>query len=506
MSGIFRKIDKIDVKSLFFMSLGLHFIIWAIMPWAINENPPLDVIEAIVWGRELMWGYPKHPPLAIFLTQFAYLLGGKSAFLIYVLSQVAVISTLLIIWKLASEFVDEKRSILAAAILQGIFFFNYTTPEFNPNVLQMPLWAAICLLSYYAIVRGNLKYWIGLGIVCGLAFITKYFAAILFLCLLALLFFTKEGRKYFVTTKPYVAFFCFLLVIYPHVVWIINSDFLTLKYAAGRTENNSGLVGHFILPLRFALSQAWVILFACLIFIFAAKSLPRINIKSKIMSVNFKEFFLLAMGIGPFILLITISLIFGMKIRSMWGMPIWNMLGIIIFFYYEKKLSEDFVIRFKRVWAAVFSLAIFVYAGQNILSPYFGVRTIGNYPGDQLADIVTEKWRKKFGTELEYVGGLVEVVSNVAVHSKDNPEILTNMRPDHNPWIEIEDVYKKGAVVIWDTNKIDRPFPQDWLDSFPGLVVQSGKIVIPDEYEEVEDSEFIWAVIPPSSNLQLARR
>ena len=36
-------------------------------------------------------------------------------------------------------------AFFSVIILEGIFFYNYTTPEFNVNISQLPFWALTVL-------------------------------------------------------------------------------------------------------------------------------------------------------------------------------------------------------------------------------------------------------------------------------------------------------------------------------------------------------------------------
>ena len=43
--------------------LALHALVWTVLPTILYPNLPLDLIEALVYGREWQLGYDKLPPL-----------------------------------------------------------------------------------------------------------------------------------------------------------------------------------------------------------------------------------------------------------------------------------------------------------------------------------------------------------------------------------------------------------------------------------------------------------
>src|SRR3984957_20186589 len=70
--------------------LALHFAIWTALPAILYANLPLDLIEALVYGREWQLGYDKLPPLPWWLVEIAHrLIGADAAY--YALAQAAVI-------------------------------------------------------------------------------------------------------------------------------------------------------------------------------------------------------------------------------------------------------------------------------------------------------------------------------------------------------------------------------------------------------------------------------
>ena len=52
--------------------LAGHALVWTALPALIYYNLPLDVIEAMTYGREWQLGYDKLPPLPWFLAEIAF--------------------------------------------------------------------------------------------------------------------------------------------------------------------------------------------------------------------------------------------------------------------------------------------------------------------------------------------------------------------------------------------------------------------------------------------------
>ena len=128
-----------NINKIFYIFLFFHLSLWTLVPSISNVNLPLDTIEALAWASNLEWGFNKHPPLSAFAVGAFYLIFGSNDWAYYLLSQVFVLITFYFVWKLSNEFFSNKIfSLLSLIILETIVFFNYTTPEFNVYVCQLP--------------------------------------------------------------------------------------------------------------------------------------------------------------------------------------------------------------------------------------------------------------------------------------------------------------------------------------------------------------------------------
>src|SRR6476660_9711043 len=52
--------------------LCLHAVVWTALPTLLYANLPLDLIEALTYGREWQLGYDKLPPLPWWLVEIVH--------------------------------------------------------------------------------------------------------------------------------------------------------------------------------------------------------------------------------------------------------------------------------------------------------------------------------------------------------------------------------------------------------------------------------------------------
>ena len=83
--------NKKKILNLFYIFITAHLFLWTAVPTIVNQNLPLDTIEALAWGSNLDWGFNKHPPLSAFFLEIFYRVFGPQDWAYYLLSQIFVI-------------------------------------------------------------------------------------------------------------------------------------------------------------------------------------------------------------------------------------------------------------------------------------------------------------------------------------------------------------------------------------------------------------------------------
>ena len=255
-------IKKINISSLFTLFLIIHLLLWTLIPSFTNTNLPLDTIEALAWGSNLDWGYFKHPPMSALIIQIFYHIFGNHDWAYYLLSQIFLLISFIFVWKFAKIFFDNKKlyCFLSVIVLESIIFYNFTTPEFNVYVCQLPFRVLTVYYCWKALNSKNLINWILFGFFSSLGFLTHY--SFIFLILGIVIFFIykviKEKKLYFNYFLPLIIF---LAIISPHLFWLFENNFSTIIYAIKRSSvEQQSFIHHLINPLIFLVKQIGILL------------------------------------------------------------------------------------------------------------------------------------------------------------------------------------------------------------------------------------------------------
>ena len=98
-------------QAAFALFLVLHLVVWTALPTILYPNLPLDLIEALTYGREWQLGYDKLPPLPWWMIEAVYRLFGIDA-AYYALAQVAVVAAFAIVWMIALPLVGARGALV----------------------------------------------------------------------------------------------------------------------------------------------------------------------------------------------------------------------------------------------------------------------------------------------------------------------------------------------------------------------------------------------------------
>jgi len=192
MSGLIATIER-RPQAAFAAFLALHVVVWTALPAVLYPNLPLDLIEALTYGREWQLGYDKLPPLPWWLVEVVHqTVGLDTAY--YALAQIAVVSAFAAVWLTARPLVGAVGALVAVLILDGLHYFHFTAAKFNHDVIQLPLWALAGYAFHAALRRGRMVHWLLLGVAIGLSLWAKYFVVVLAVPLALFLLIDRQAR------------------------------------------------------------------------------------------------------------------------------------------------------------------------------------------------------------------------------------------------------------------------------------------------------------------------
>jgi 4-amino-4-deoxy-L-arabinose transferase-like glycosyltransferase len=437
----------------FLAFLALHAVVWTVLPTLFFLNLPLDLIEGLNYGREWQLGYDKLPPLPWWMLAATYRLFGPDLFF-YALSQATVIAAFALIWVMARRLVGPVGALVAVLIIDGLHYFTFTAAKFNHDVVQLPFWALTGYAYWAALRHGRTVHWILLGLGIGMAVWAKYFIVVQAVPLALFALFDRDARKALFTPGPWVAIAVALAVMSPHLVWLVQNDFLPFAYANARAVQFKEPLDYLTKPLKFLLSQLGFLLPSLMIAapylrrdVRAPDSPARSDIEASADAFDRRIVTLLAFG--PVAMIVLLSIQTGRDAVALWGYPLWLFLGLWIVM--KARLLERVTLwRIVFLWGVVFISTAGVFAVDFGLSHRFHEHySAVMYPGNRLGAEMSRRYRAMTGQPVAYVIGEMWEGGNIAHYAPERPRVLIEGRPARAPWIDIGDLRARGAIVIW---------------------------------------------------------
>jgi 4-amino-4-deoxy-L-arabinose transferase-like glycosyltransferase len=216
--------------------LLLACAVWAFAHWIASGNLDAyhDMLEAFAWGQPLVWGTFKHPPMTGWATAlwFSVLPQNDLSFRLLAFTNVWIgLAGVICLGRwLGLRWHGPQAALLLLLSLP------YTTlaAKFNANSQLLSLWpwtAVLFMASWRTPGWRGLAAALGLGVLGAASMLAKYYSGVFLLGLVLALLAQRDGWRWFLTPRPYLALATFAVALAPHALWVFHHDFITLRYA-----------------------------------------------------------------------------------------------------------------------------------------------------------------------------------------------------------------------------------------------------------------------------------
>jgi 4-amino-4-deoxy-L-arabinose transferase-like glycosyltransferase len=495
-TSLFIELLRTRPRLLLWVMAALQIVPWTLVPWLFYSSPPGQLPLVLAIGHEFQFGTEFGPPLAFWLAEIAYRGGGM--FGVYLLSQICVVVTYWAVFALGRFIVGAPHAACAVMLMAGIAVFSVPTPEFGPAMLATPLWALGLYHYWTAMQSGRSIYWVTLGIVAGLLFLTTYAGLILIALLLLHMLLTRRGRAQFETVGPWIAGVAMVAVMFPYLIWLDLSASIAVIDVATIVANLR--IWSWLLVALLLSHAGMLILIALARCLFASRGAPPEVVRTPVDrgSRRFVYLFALlpALAMGLFAA-------FTRRPENFVAAPLLVMSGlaVVVAAGDRIKIEHQYIIGY--AWAALLVLPPLFVALAIVVQPWvFALDLSVGRPAAQLGQFFGDSYARRTGRPLEIVAGDQGLASLVALAAPSRPSLYLPSAPADRPRVVRKDIDDKGAVVLWlATDSAGRP-PADIARQFPGLVVE-----VPRAFERQYQGRMPllrigWGMIRPRAQAQ----
>ena len=474
----------------------VYLVLWPLTAALVHHSPPLDMIEGFVWGLHPQAGYYKHPPLPAWVISASTALFGKHTLALLVLGPLCTWAALAVLWWLARQLMDERLAVVSVFLASTQFYFNLLIPEFNHNVVQIPLWAASLALFWTATRSGGLLWFIALGLSLGLCLLAKYSATLLYLFMLFWLAVDAESRRNLSLGKVAACVAAALLVAAPNLIWLVQHDFQSLNYVQERLGERLSVAGRLAAAAQFLGAQLGI----NLVMLVLAWRLLRPAAGQGDAPPSPAARFLLGSVLLPVLASLAVPLIGGRPLRDMWGMMMFTTLALALVCWRPEAFRRLYSRRWMFAWLIFQGATLLIYAG-NVMIKTRVTHSLSraNFPGPELAALIESDWNAKTGNApFRYVVGSTWAAGNVAFFSRATPDVLINGDFGISPWVDQQRLQACGYVLLWAPEKQGRE-TGPWMAALnPGLPENAA--VVRHAGQPALSVPAQWVVVPPTAD------
>ena len=242
----------------------------------------------------------------------------------------------------------------------------------------------------------------------------------IFLLFAFVIFFIKtiyDEKK--INFKYLIPLIVFLIVISPHIIWLLSNNFASIDYGISRTNfKEFSINDNFTNPIYFILKQLGLLIPFFVVFLLLIKKFKiKINFKDK------KLMFLFIINILPLLLVFLTSFLAGIKIRTMWMSSFYLFFGVLVVYLFQKQID---LLRFKSFLIS-FLVLFLLYPAAYLYVSISKTDKRTDYPGSEIAYLVQEKWDKNFSNEIKLVIGDEWFGGNLSYHLISRPTWIDSL-------------------------------------------------------------------------------
>ena len=399
-------------------TLAAYAAIWTAYR-AIATSPRdihADVAELYGWSRELAFGYDKHPPFSAVVAKVWLLVFPVSDLSLHLLATANIALTLYIAWRTMRRYLSPEKTVFGLALLMLIPFFNFIALKYNANAVLLPLWALTIDAFLRAYERRKPWWAAAAGALAGLSMLGKYWSVVLVGALGLAALVDPRRLSFFRSPAPWIMAGVGLVVLAPHLWWLVDNRFPTFAYAAAHSAPSfsqnlaatasylAGCLGYIAAPL---IASYWLLRPS-------SEALRDVALPAD-MHRRLVLFIQLALIVLP----MPFALAMGLRIVPLWTMPAWTLLPIVLLASPLISVGREAV---RRIVAgtALFTLAMLALAPAVALAIH-----LTNPPGSfeyasLLADKIEQEWRGRSATAVPLVAGDTVLAANTAFYLRTN--------------------------------------------------------------------------------------
>ncbi|MBR0843297.1 glycosyltransferase family 39 protein [Bradyrhizobium liaoningense] len=432
--------------------VALHVCVWWAVALLLHAPSDIhnDMAEAFSWGRELQWGYYKHPPFWAWIARAWFSIFPATDWAFYLLSVVNSAVGLIGVWAIAGRYVTGARRLAAVVLLELVPFYHLLAFTYNANSIALSVWPWAIYAFIVSFETRRLVPAASFGALAAAAMLSKYFGGVLLVSCLGAAIASPLARAYFRSAAPYVTILVFGACVAPHVAWLLEVSSGPIDYLSTKTEYSflfvagkaatvvagiilqHGFLVVVLVALRRTLGEpAWGL----------ASASPRALIGRP------KIRLLAALAVAPVLVTVLVSLLGNVRLSTKFALPLFSLMPLVWIIFDRAKCG------FRSMCAVGFSIGLVMGGALLLALPAADLKFKHNHrhfaePRAIVARQLTELWHAQMASPLRIVAGTESYALATTFYSDDHPSHFIDFSTTRAPWIDNARLSRDGLAII----------------------------------------------------------
>jgi len=447
--------------------LVLFVIAWTafhvIAYWPIALHP--DVVELYAWSRHPAAGYYKHPPLGALMTAGWFAVFPTADWAFHLLAMVNAAIGLAAAGLIARRYLgghggadpDRKTGdhfsgigasdkwLVAVLLLLLTPFYQFHGQRFGANQVLLSTWPIATLCFLRAFETRSIAWSIAAGATAALAMLGKYYSIYLVTAFVIAALVHPKRFDYVRSASPWVSAAVGLVVLAPHLHWLVTTGAQTVGYAAGVHGGD---------PMRVVIKKAVEYVPGSIAFVIVPLVVYALIVRPgrRLMAETFwpsdpdRRMLVLLFAL-PLVLPPLTLPAFGISVTSLWTMPAWFLLPVVLLAPSEVVLSRAAAVRVAIVVLAV-TVACLIAAPALAWYRHVNEGKEARAYYRAVSNELTRVWRQTTGRPLSIVTGDMDLSVAVTFYSADHPDSVPGFDLALAPWITPERLAREGFAAV----------------------------------------------------------
>ncbi|MDR1696460.1 MAG: glycosyltransferase family 39 protein [Endomicrobium sp.] len=193
----------------------------------------LSVDEAHYWvyTKFLDFSYFDHPPVIAYIIKASTLIFGNTAFAVRFPAVAIFFFTSWLFYICVEKLYNERTAFAGVVLLNVLPVFSFLGSVISIPDSPLALFWISALLAFILIIETNdKKYWYILGVITGLAMLSKYNAFMIPVSITLFLILSPKHRFWFKEKEPYLALLISLAMFTPVILWNIENNWASFGF------------------------------------------------------------------------------------------------------------------------------------------------------------------------------------------------------------------------------------------------------------------------------------